>query len=166
MTTRDESGGHWPGEFRFRPMTQADAEEIASWRYPGEYSFYNWTSDPGDLAELLDPHARSDEYVAVSCEERTLIGFFQYKHPHGTRLEIGLGLHPSWTGQGLGESFLEAGLDYARRSFAPEEFTVSVVGFNRRAIIVYERAGFETVRSFNHRTNGRDWEFIEMRRPA
>lgn len=147
-------------------MSQADAEEIAAWRYPGEYSFYDVTSDPEDRAELLDPQVRAGEYVAVSCTDGELIGFFQYKHPRGARLEIGLGLRPRWTGQGLGGRFLEAGLDYARRNFAPQEFTLSVVGFNRRAITVYERAGFETVRRFNHRTNGRDWEFVEMRRPA
>jgi ribosomal-protein-alanine N-acetyltransferase len=84
----------------------------------------------------------------------------------GASLEIGLGLHPGWTGHGLGASFLDAGLEYARRRYGPEEFVLSVASFNRRAITVYERAGFETVRSFNQRANGRDWEFVEMRRPA
>jgi ribosomal-protein-alanine N-acetyltransferase len=166
VTTDHASGGNEPVEFRFRPMSQADAEAIAAWRYPGEYSFYDRTSDPDDLAELLDPLARADQYFAVDTKVESLIGFFQYKRPHGTSLDIGLGLHPSWTGQGLGESFLEAGLDYARRRFSPEQFTLSVVSFNRRAITVYERAGFDTVRVYNHRTNGREWEFIEMRRPA
>jgi ribosomal-protein-alanine N-acetyltransferase len=146
-------------------MSQADAEAIATWKYPDEYSFYDWTSDPDDLAELLDPQARADEYVAVDSEG-ALIGFFQYKRPNGTSIEIGLGLHPAWTGRGLGRTFLEAGLDYARRHFAPERFTLSVASFNRRAITVYERAGFVTVRIFNHRTSGREWEFIEMRRLA
>jgi hypothetical protein len=31
---------------------------------------------------------------------------------------------------------------------------------------VYERAGFTAVRVFMHSTNGGDWEFVEMRRPA
>jgi [ribosomal protein S18]-alanine N-acetyltransferase len=165
VTTGDASGGNEPVEFCFGPMSQADAEAIAAWRYPGEYSFYDRT-DPDDLAELLDPLARADQYFAIDTKVGSLIGFFQYKRPHGSSLDIGLGLHPSWTGQGLGESFLQAGLDYARRRFAPEQFTLSVVSFNRRAITVYERAGFDKVRVFNHRTNGRDWEFIEMRRPA
>jgi len=152
-------------EFRFRTMTEADAQVIAAWKYPAEYSFYDFMSDPDDLAELLDPIARADEYFAVDSEE-TLIGFFQYKRPHGSSLGIGLGLHPDWTGRGFGRRFLEAGLDYGRRSFAPEQYTLSVATFNRRAITVYERAGFAIVRTFNHRTNGREWEFVEMRRPA
>lgn len=146
-------------------MSQEDAEAIAAWRYRDEYSFYDWTSDPDDLAELLDPQARASEYVAVDGHG-TLIGFFQYKRSDDTTLDIGLGLHPDWTGRGLGSSFLEAGLDYARRRFGPEQFTLSVASFNCRAITVYERAGFATVRVFNHRTSGREWEFVEMRRPA
>ena len=34
--------------------------------------------------------------------------------------------------------------------------------FNRRAITVYERAGFVAVRTHIHRTNGGEWEFLEM----
>ena len=54
--------------FRFRLMSQADAEAIARWHYPDPFSFYDWTSDPDDLAELLDPTARGDDYVAVEDE--------------------------------------------------------------------------------------------------
>ena len=41
-----------------------------------------------------------------------------------------------------------------------------VAVFNRRAITVYERAGFQTVRTFRHWTNGAEWDFVELRRPA
>lgn len=153
-------------EFSFRAMSQEDAEEIARWRYPDEYAFYDWTADPDDLAELLDPAARAGQYFGVETSERILIGFFQYKLPHGASLAIGLGLHPGWTDRGIGTRFLEAGLDFASRSFAPETFRLSVATFNRRAITVYERAGFATTRRYKHWTNGAEWEFIEMQRPA
>ena len=100
----------------------------------------------------------------MDSEEAALIGFFQYKRPRGTNLEVGLGLHPDRAGQGVGRSFLEAGLGYARQRFAPERFTLSVASFNRRAITVYKRAGFVPVRVFNHRTSGREWEFVELQR--
>jgi ribosomal-protein-alanine N-acetyltransferase len=147
-------------------MSQADAEVIAAWHYPEPFSFYDWDSEPDELAELLDPTLRGDEHVSVEDEFGALIGYFHYKRPHGSTIEIGLGLHPEWTGRGLGRRFVEAGLDYGRRHFAPERFTLSVATFNQRAITVYERAGFERVRVFTHRTNGADWEFVEMRRSA
>jgi ribosomal-protein-alanine N-acetyltransferase len=152
--------------FRFTPLTQAQAEAIARWHYPEPFSFYDWAEDPDDLAELLDPASRGDAYFAVEDGDGELIGYFSFK-PRGRRvLQIGLGLRPDRTGQGLGGAFLRAGLDYARSRFDPAQFVLSVATFNRRAITVYERAGFTRVRVFMHSTNGGDWEFVEMRRPA
>jgi ribosomal-protein-alanine N-acetyltransferase len=152
--------------FHFKPLSQANAEAIALWHYPEPFSFYDWAEDPDDLAELLDPALRGDAYFAVEDGAGHLIGFFSFKR-RGTRtLQIGLGLHPERTGQGLGGAFLQAGLDYARSRFEPAQFVLSVATFNRRAITVYERAGFTAVRVFMHSTNGGDWEFVEMRRPA
>jgi [ribosomal protein S18]-alanine N-acetyltransferase len=147
-------------------MTQEDAEAVASWHYPAPFSFYDWDQDPDDLAELLDPKLRAEHFVAADDDDGSLVGYFQYKPPHHPSLEIGLGLHPDWTGRGLGQSFVEAGLDYARGRYAPDEFSLSVAAFNRRAITVYERVGFVRRRAYKHWTAGREWEFIEMRRPA
>ena len=50
--------------FAIRAMTEADANAVAGWRYPGEYAFYDWTRDPDDLAELLDPAGWGRRYSA------------------------------------------------------------------------------------------------------
>jgi ribosomal-protein-alanine N-acetyltransferase len=152
--------------FRFKLMSQEDAEMIALWHYPEPFSFYDWTADQDDLAELLDPEARGEAYAAVEDECGALVGYFSCKPRHAGILEIGLGLHPEKAGRGHGGAFLDAGLEYARRRFAPEQFSLSVATFNRRAITVYERAGFAPVRVYMHSTNGGEWEFVEMRRPA
>ena len=145
-------------------MRQEDAEAVARWHYPAPFSFYDWETD--DLSELLDPKLRADDFVAVDDDDGSLVGYFHYKPPHRPSLEIGLGMHPDWTGRGLGQGFVEAGLDYARRRYAPVEFLLCVATFNRRAITVYERIGFVRRRAYMHRTGGREWEFIEMHRPA
>jgi RimJ/RimL family protein N-acetyltransferase len=41
-----------------------------------------------------------------------------------------------------------------------------VATFNERAIKVYERADFVRERIDMHTTAGREWEFLEMSRPA
>jgi [ribosomal protein S18]-alanine N-acetyltransferase len=152
--------------FRFRPMSQADAESMALWHYPEPFSFYDPAADANDLAELLDPALRGDAYVAVEDELADLVGYFSFKPQGPETLQVGLGLHPDRTGRGLGERFVEAGLEYARGRFHPDQFVLSVASFNRRAITVYERAGFAPVRVYMHSTNGGLWEFIEMQRPA
>jgi [ribosomal protein S18]-alanine N-acetyltransferase len=165
--TPDERGSEEAqAAFHFRPLTQANAEAIALWHYPEPFSFYDWAEDPNDLAELLDSALRGDAYFAVETKASDLIGYFSFKRKDPGTLEIGLGLHPEHTGQGLGVAFLQAGLDYARFRFEPAQFVLSVATFNRRAITVYERVGFTPVRVFMHSTNGGDWEFVEMRRPA
>jgi ribosomal-protein-alanine N-acetyltransferase len=153
-------------EFRFSQLSQADAEVIAEWRYPEPFSFYNWTADPDDLRELLDPSLRGEAYWAVKDEAGDLVGHFSFKPKDERAIEIGLGLRPDLTGRGLGASFLAAGLNFARDRFAPEWFVLSVATFNERAIKVYERAGFARVRVYMHFTAGREWEFLEMSRPA
>lgn len=155
-----------PEQFQFRTMTQADAEEVARWHYPEPFAFYDWSADADDLAELLSTEQRGDVYFSVLDEKGELVGFFGFKRPASDTVEIGLGLRPELTGSGLGAPFLAAGLGYARSRFAPARFILSVATFNRRAITVYERAGFAAIRVYMHSTNGGEWEFLEMSRPA
>ena len=149
----------------FTPLSQEEAEVIAEWRYPEPYSFYDWSADVDDLRELLDPGLRGEAYWAVKDDEDELVGHFSFK-PKEDDLEVGLGLRPDLTGRGLGAAFLVAGLDFARGWFSPKRFTLAVATFNERAITVYERAGFARDRVYIHSTNGGEWEFLEMSRPA
>ncbi|HEY3764355.1 MAG TPA: GNAT family N-acetyltransferase [Gaiellales bacterium] len=145
----------------FTAMTQADAEVIAGWRYPGEYAFYDADLDPGFRDELLDPMQRGDEYSSARGRGGELEGFAQVSPLAGGATEIGLGLRPDLTGRGLGRAFTEAVIDLARRDGAGP-ITLAVAAFNARAIRVYERCGFvergRHVRTFE----GRDYEFAEM----
>ena len=166
MTTGEQESEEAGVAFSFEPLNQARAEEIALWHYPEPFSFYDWAEDPADLAELLDPALRGDAYFAVHDRDNHLVGYFSFRRRDRRVLEIGLGLRPERTGQGLGSAFLQAGLDYARSRFDPTEFVLSVATFNERAITVYRRAGFAAVRVFMHSTNDGDWEFVEMRRRA
>ena len=51
--------------FNIEPLTQSDAETIATWHYDGEYAFYDAEADPEDLEELLDPALRGDSMFGV-----------------------------------------------------------------------------------------------------
>jgi [ribosomal protein S18]-alanine N-acetyltransferase len=102
----------------------------------------------------------------VKDDSDELVGHFSFKLKGDRTLEIGLGLRPDLTGRGFGGSFVEAGLEFAREQFEPEQFVLGVATFNERAIKVYERAGFARVRVYMHVTGGAEWEFLEMARPA
>ena len=151
-------------ELQIRVMTEADAEEVISWRYPGEYSFYDMERDVEDMAELRASHVREAKYFSA-LEDSELIGFFEFD-VDGEVAELGLGLRPDLTGKGLGAAFLEAGLVFARQRFGPERFRLRVAEFNKRAIAVYERAGFVIDRRYVYDFYGTPYDFLEMSRPA
>ena len=152
-------------KFEFRKMSDEEAQQIAGWRYDPPYDFYDAVSDQDDLAELLDPLRRAEDYFSAFDEEDVLVGFFQFERD-GSVVEVGLGLRPDLTGKGLGRGFLLAGLDFARRSFSPDVFRLSVATFNERAIKVYEGVGFVPGRTYPHETNGGVYEFLGMERRA
>jgi ribosomal-protein-alanine N-acetyltransferase len=149
----------------FRQMTQAEADEIAQWRYEPPYSFYDADADADDLRLLLDPGTRENRYFSALDASGALVGFFEFEQ-RGEEVELGLGLRPDLTGRGLGVEFVVAGMDYARERFRPASFTLAVATFNARAIRVYERAGFRPVREYDHETDGGVHRFLELARPA
>ena len=157
--------------FTFSPMNRADAETIAAWEYEGPYRVYSANQDTQAAVEqeLLDPQS---PYYASRNESGDLVGFFCFGtsaevggergaprlfSPDGC-LTVGLGLHPHLTGKGLGLSFVEAGLDFARKAYTPTSFRLFVLAWNKRAIRVYQRAGFEPI----GRVLQGDDEFVEM----
>ncbi len=152
-------------DFIFHPLTKEEARVIAGWRYDPPYAFYNAENDPDDLAELLQCEELDDVYYAVVDGADTLVGFFCF-YRHADRVDIGLGVRPDLTGRGLGRNFVMAGLTFAQQRFAPPCFRLAVAIFNERAIRVYSAAGFQKGQIFLQRTNGGEFEFVEMTRSA
>jgi [ribosomal protein S18]-alanine N-acetyltransferase len=153
------------GQLRIQPMSQEDAEAVAGWHYDPPYDFYDADADHRDLEELLDAEKRGDRYFAARDASGELVGYFGFGFDDGVA-GIGVGLRPDLTGRGLGLSFLEQGLVFATERYAPTRFRLYVAAFNRRAIKVYERAGFAVTRTLDRETNGGVFRFVEMEREA
>ena len=115
-------------ELTIEPATEETHRELASWRYPPPYDFYD-----GDVDPVLNP----ERYFGAFDEEGELVGFY-YFEPKPPDLDYGLGLRPDLTGQGHG-------LEFARERYEPGRVYLHVAEFNERARRVYERAGFEVV---------------------
>jgi [ribosomal protein S18]-alanine N-acetyltransferase len=116
-------------------MTEEGHLELASWRYPPPYDFYD-----GDVDPVLNP----ERYFAARDERGELAGFY-YFEPKPPDLDYGLGLRPDLVGRGLGREFFDAGLAFARERYRPRRVLLHVAEFNGRARRVYERAGFVVV---------------------
>jgi ribosomal-protein-alanine N-acetyltransferase len=162
-------------DFTIRAFTEADADDIASWRYPAPYDVYDLTEDPSLDSEIRDAERWGATWFAADdAETGTLAGFLELvasesEAEGGTHVEVevGLGLRPELTGTGIGVSFVEAALAFSRERWQPSTFALDVFPWNERAIRCYERAGFERgqeyVRTF---PDGNEVTFLRMTRPA
>jgi [ribosomal protein S18]-alanine N-acetyltransferase len=157
--------------FTLEPISPTDARAISRWRYEEPYSIYD--GDPTSVDALLQPRF---SYHSVYDEHGDLTGYFCFGEDaqvaSGKRLgvyeaepalDMGLGMRPDLTGMGLGEEFVLAGLRFARETYSPPAFRLTVAAFNRRAIRVYERVGFEIVETFGTDMRGSEKEWLLMR---
>lgn len=158
-------------EYEFRPPTAADAREVLGWRYAAPYEIYN--ADPlnehGDSANLRDPATR---YFVATDGTGAVVGFCCYgadarvaggDYRDSDALDIGLGLRPDLTGHGQGRAFLDAALAFGREHLGARCYRLTVAAFNKRAIRVYERAGFRAIERFRRGGLPAGLEFVLMR---
>jgi [ribosomal protein S18]-alanine N-acetyltransferase len=122
-------------ELTIEPATEETHRELASWRYPPPYDFYD-----GDVDPVLNP----ERHYGAFDERGELVGFY-YFEPKPPDLDYGLGLRPDLAGKGLGLEFFLTGLEFAHERYEPRRVYLHVAEFNERARRVYERAGFEVV---------------------
>ncbi|MCR9161660.1 MAG: GNAT family N-acetyltransferase [Nannocystaceae bacterium] len=147
-----------------RPLTDADRQSIARWRYPGDLAIY----DPGPGAFDL----RAPDHVALASDG-DLVGYAtlgtdaqvpggDYGDSPGV-LDVGLGIRPDLVGAGLGRRALTALLrePLGRRV---ERFRVTVAAANPRATALVVRLGFEATHRFQRPSDGR--AFVQYEREA
>jgi RimJ/RimL family protein N-acetyltransferase len=123
---------------------------------------YSFTPENADW--LLRPEL---QYHAAFDEQHELVGYFCYGqdaripaalelglYANERLLDIGLGMRPDRTGQGLGLAFLSAGLEFGLRVFTPDGFRLTVAAWNLRAVRLYERSGFSATGAFTVQESG------------
>ncbi|WP_417900699.1 GNAT family protein [Bacillus haimaensis] len=155
--------------FYIRKMNRVDAEDILLWRYEAPYDFYNMENSEEALSELLD-----GSYDAVYSGDDRLFGYYckgnsaqvPAGHAKGAYLDacldVGLGMKPYLTGSGKGSSFFSFILDsLAEEKEGEAAFRLTVATFNKRAMALYSKFGFEEEISFEQ--NG--VEFVTMVKP-
>lgn len=143
-------------------LSQQNAEKIADdWKYDGEYSFYDMTEDIEDYEEIISPLLRENNYFQVIRNDE-LFGFFVLEQTENI-VDMGVGLKPELTGNGLGIQFIFLILNYIKENYSVPTVRLGVAKFNIRAQKVYEKAGFIKTREYEQPTNGATYTFVEMK---
>jgi ribosomal protein S18 acetylase RimI-like enzyme len=160
-------------QYQISAMDERAAAEIINWHYDPPYTVYNLNGDESEIESMLDGY-----HFAVRTAREGLVGFVCFgidaQVPGGRArglyggkrvLDIGLGLRPDLTGKGLGQGFVQAGIDFAIAKWRPTAMRLTVLSNNQRAIITYERLGFHTTDSFTTRTAQGQQDFLLMLLP-
>lgn len=139
-------------------LTQENAEIIANeWHYEGEYSFYDMLNDKEDYQEIISSELRGDNYFQIV--DNTVVAFFCVSQYEISKFEVGLGLAPNLTGQGLGEKLMESIENFMLKNFQCIEIKLSVAEFNKRALKVYTKFGYSEQGKESIRINGISYNF-------
>lgn len=118
--------------YRVRDLTDADLDEIATWRYGGAWSVY-------DSDGRLDPGL--GYWGVVDTADDRLVGFGRLGEdarvpglPEAVdTVDVGIGMRPDLVGRGTGAAFATAFLDFAATRTAAHRFRVVVKDWNARS---------------------------------
>lgn len=115
----------------FRKPTKQDEIKISTWKYDGEYSFYDndKTEAKSEWAKNID---QEDNTFAIYCEDE-LIGNCSFDYDEGKYI-LGLQMKPDLTGKEFGTDFLSQVLVFGRNTFYYDYIKLVVAKFNKRAI--------------------------------
>lgn len=151
-------------EMKFRKPTEIDAADIATWKYEGEYSFYDNDKTEAKLQWARNIHNEENVFVACNEENEMICNFsFRYDEDEGDYV-FGIQMRPNLTGKGMGTDIVRAILDFGRDKYKYDRVGLLVAKFNKRAIRVYEKLEFVQFDEFLWNVNGEEKEFIAMRK--
>jgi RimJ/RimL family protein N-acetyltransferase len=134
-----------------RVATGADVREFAAWRHDPPYDVYDITQPVDEAVEY---------FLGIGCRvidrDGELAAFFTFgddAHVPGgdysaPGLDIGLGMKPSLTGQGLGGSFVRTVVEHAA-ALTRDPLRVTIAIGNARARRVWGTHGFVESQRFD-----------------
>lgn len=149
-----------------RPLSAEDLPCLLTWQYEPPYEIYNLGNGSTDAEALteaadyfLDPVYQFYSMVDAASGKVTAVVSYGLDGQVGggdyseEALDIGLAVRPDLTGQGMGGDFVGAAIVFAMQTFHPHKLRVTIADFNGRARRVWEKYGFQPVRSFHSQAN-------------
>ncbi|MGR3762998.1 GNAT family N-acetyltransferase [Rossellomorea sp. NS-SX7] len=150
--------------YRIRKRTKKDVDEFITWTYEGVYSFYDNNIQEKKIDGFLQSVDTDHLYSVIDHQDR-LIGnceFFNVGDSPEVVMAVGVQMKPSLTGNGAGLTFIQAIIEQGREQIGYNHLELAVVDFNKRAIKVYENAGFRRKGEFENVIRGENYRFIIM----
>ncbi|WP_010299371.1 GNAT family N-acetyltransferase [Clostridium senegalense] len=173
--------------FEFVPMNLEYAKEIINnWNYEGKYNIYSYVNEKeflldketwglGRFAVLNEKNdiigELTIEFFRENSEDEEDEGYVKHEIVKNTLEEkyemwVGWGLKPELCGIGLGKKFVDACVKFALKEYDynGEYIRCGVAEFNKRAIKVYERAGFKVFNTSVGEIEKNEYRILSMRK--
>ncbi len=144
-------------------LSENSAREISDWKYPGEYSIYNFPSW-NEMSKLrwaiTFKEKREKEFMGFFIQN-SLIGFGQVVKGAG-EIAIGVGIRPDLCGYGYGTRIVGILIDECKKINSNWTISLKVRSFNKRAINCYKKLGFQEISKYKTYSLAGEEEFIKM----
>lgn len=143
--------------FTFHLVDESSVRAILNWQYEPPYDFYN-NLEEVSLQHFLHPQ---NNFYKIVDENNELVGYCSFGQDgqvtdgdyRDQALDVGMGIRPDLTGQGKGVEYANAVLEFADRLLKPKAFRVTIAAFNKRALQVWQKLGFEHQQSFERKSD-------------
>ena len=137
-----------------RPLTAAEAADLAAWAYPPPHDLYD--ADPTNPGFFLVREPDGGGYYPAVDDEGRLVAFavvgaearVRGQEPAEDVVDVGMGVRPGATSQGLGTALVGQVVELARDLGARSGVRAAVATFNERSLALCRSAGFRPVRDF------------------
>jgi [ribosomal protein S18]-alanine N-acetyltransferase len=150
--------------YTIRKRTKEDVYEFTTWTYDGVYSFYDNHIQEEKINGFLQS-VDTDHFYSVVDDQGGLVGnceFFHVGEAPEEILAVGVQMRPALTGNGKGLRFIQAIIEQGRALIGYDHLELAVADFNKRAMKVYEQAGFKRKGGFQNTIRGQEYHFIIM----
>ncbi|HUB37912.1 MAG TPA: GNAT family N-acetyltransferase [Streptosporangiaceae bacterium] len=153
------AAGDRPAGLVVRPLTVADAEQIATWRYEGQWRTYDSRPEDGLLSTEAGYQAVADPatgalvgYVCTGAEAR-VPGLAEKEGV----VDVGAGMRPDLVGGRIGSEFGAAVLGYLAAHAGTGDFRLRavVLDWNERSLRLCARLGFRRMGTHSCEQDGR-----------
>lgn len=131
--------------FTYEPINDDYANVVQTWNYEGDYLCYDLEKNHRSIDDILNSDDFDTFIVLDEIEEP--VGFLACTIGDEGILEMENFLSPEMLGKGLGVDFVSESIDFVLEHYDYSETVIDLVveSHNKRAIKVYERAGFTIV---------------------
>ena len=131
--------------FSFEPIDDDFADVVQTWNYEGDYYCYDTDKNRRSIDNILNTKDFDTFIVLDEIDEP--VGFLACTFNDDGIVEMENFLSPDMLGKGLGVDFISECIDFVVDHYDYNQDVIDLVveSHNKRAIKVYERAGFTIV---------------------